>query len=352
MQTSKKDVVKALVAVACLLAMLIGFSVLIIAPMLHAGTSYYADADTRKQTAGDYDFLFIGDSDGLTAFRPSLFDEQTGYTSYNLSSTMMTTETERYLLEKEMQRNPVKHVVLQFSYETFCRDPEREHGDGNSTTVQRLDNFGECCDFLIRNVDVDQCMDIHSRLLTVGLSFWKDKLTGNLKSNYDASARGWRCTAGNDLQLSDEEVVSVYNSRTLSMEFTHDYTEEIASIFRLCKDYNVDIIVVILPVSAEHIWRIDGWDRFYDWASDFCADNQVPMYDFNLYKGKNDLFSDAVSYKDYAHMSEEGANAFSTAFGQVMQVLSEGKDPSSMFYTSYSEMKADSPYAEIYNSNK
>lgn len=346
MQTSKRQILKAIVAVVCIAAVIIGASVLVIEPMIRSESFYYLDAASRKQQAGSFDFLFIGDSDGMTAFCPSMFDTQTGYTSYNLSGTMMTPESEYVLLKKELSRNPVKRVVLQLSYETFCRDPEREHGDGNSVTIQRMESLGDRADFLANHVDLNQWMDIYSRLLTSGMSFWKDKLSGNLKISHDASSNGWYAAKANDLTLSDEEAQQLLNSKQVSLAFTYDYTREIADVIQLCKEQNTEIFIVILPVSAEHIWKFDGWDGFSDWISSFCEENQVNLYDFNLLKSKNELFSDAVSYKDYAHMSKDGAEAFTTAFGQLMLALDAGEDSSAMFYDTYSEMKEDSPYQQ------
>ena len=47
---------------------------------------------------------------------------------------------------------------------------------------------------------------------------------------------------------------------------------------------------------------------------------------------------------DETHLSSEGAAAMTKRFCQIAAATGEGKDVSSWFYSSYEELKQDSPY--------
>jgi hypothetical protein len=71
------------------------------------------------------------------------------------------------------------------------------------------------------------------------------------------------------------------------------------------------------------------------------------MVDFNLLKEKLDLFSEKTSFADREHLCTEGAKIFTPVYVRVMKDISEGKNISSQFYTTYAELKQHCRYAEI-----
>ena len=85
-----------------------------------------------------------------------------------------------------------------------------------------------------------------------------------------------------------------------------------------------------------------------EWAKQYCADQNVEFYDFNLLRDRYTLFSDSDCYStDPHHMSEKGARIFSEVFSTIIQEAYGGKDVSGYFYSSFEEMIIDSPYSRI-----
>ena len=334
---------KIIVSITSLICIIIVLSSIITMPIFGMHIGYYSDGEFRKKTAGSYDTIFIGDSDGMAAFNPKIFDEITGNCSYNLSETSMNPGSEYFLLEKEIERNPVKTVVLQFSYSSFTRNLSRERGDCDSITVQRLDSFGEILKYMTKYVKVDDWLNVYSRLLVTGFSDYLSIVGGNV-TKFNESTKGCHFFKANDLSLTSDEAKKLYNQYTISTNFEYDYADGLSSVIEMCKKHEVNIICVILPLSNNHIWEYDNWDEFSVWIKEFCEKNNTTLYDFNLYKEKYLTFSDSVSYKDHVHMSKEGADSFTTAFSNIYNDIYNNIDVSQKFYSNYAEMKADSPY--------
>ena len=100
--------------------------------------SLYNDSAKRQELAGSIDFLMCGASHALGGFIPTIIDETLGVNSYNLSSYASSFDGRLWLIEKELERNPVSTFVLEISYDTI-RDYSDDHSTGEPMTILKLD---------------------------------------------------------------------------------------------------------------------------------------------------------------------------------------------------------------------
>ena len=342
MQISKK----AWVSCISFTVILILLSAIIFEPMIQFGGYYYCDGKYREQTAGQYTLLFMGDSDGMASFNPNVFLEETGIQSYNLAGVKNTSESEYYLLEQELKRNPVDDVILQVGIETFTRDYELEHGDGNTATAMRITNVFERIRFLAKTTSLDGWLDTYSQMLTYGILCWGRNLTGNKESNYNGNLKGWHKLNSNDRSITKEQAQKSFNLESINSRFRDDRVNEFENIINLCKEYGVNVTVIMVPMAGSYLWKISNCDEIRDKIDEICVDNEVEFVDFNLYKRRYDLFKDDSSFKDSIHTSEEGAEQFTKILAEVYEKLKQNKPIDDLFYESYEIMKEDSPYME------
>lgn len=335
---------KACISFALFVGMLALASAIIIEPMIQNGLSYYCDGKYRKETAGEYDLLFIGDSDGLCAFIPSVFYEKTGINSYNLSQEKNTGLSEYYLLSQELLRNPVKDVILQVGIDTFVRDYSQEHNEGNAITVMRTNNLLERTAFLCKYVSLDGMLDIYSNLLTRGVLCWARYLIGDDTSAFHSAYKGWHKMSIADVTISEDEAIKSYNTERINVAFRNDRITEFLQMIQLCKDNDINVTVIVVPMADKYVWKKSNGDAFYQTLSGLCVDNGVRFIDFNLYNDRYDLFSDSFSFKDGIHLSEQGARDFTELLSELY-FCEDSMYDQDLFYKSYSLMKLDSPYA-------
>lgn len=330
-----------IISLFCFILTLVIASVVILYPVSHFELRNYLDYNLRDSLAGSIDTIYLGASHSTTSFIPQVIDDELGTFSYNLSSNMMDWDSRKYMLEMEIARNPVKTVVLEVSYDTLCRDEEAENGSGLETTIQRLGSLPKALDFMIENVRLNDWLNVYSRVLASCIAQWKDLLTQNTSQQIDYADRGFQGQPHRDVTLlkppsEKNSVPADYQPESICM---------MEYLVTLCQQKNIEVIIVVTPLSDTMLYTHDGWDFFHDFMVEFCRKNGCALYDFNLLKEKFNLFSDNFSFLDNQHMSEQGAEAFSRVYAELIQKAESGEDVAGLFYPSYREMLLDSPYA-------
>ena len=106
--------------VSLFLAVIIVLSVVFGALYLRGENYDYQDYRERDALAGELTMLINGASYVMYGIDPDVLDAYLGANvhSYNLTTSMLTLEGRYALLKKELERNPVKTVILEVSPDT------------------------------------------------------------------------------------------------------------------------------------------------------------------------------------------------------------------------------------------
>ena len=347
MRTSKRVILSCLVFI--LLFVLLSAAVQI--PWRNSEYSYYLDHRVREDLAGKIDFIVVGASHGLTAFEPRTLDEELGSVSYNLCGSQMPIYNRSYMLRKEMDRNPVKTVVLEIAYDALFRQQTSDHEDGDSITLLRLHSPAEEFKYLTTYVSADDWLNIYCRHMNSALQYWKDMLFGEETNHIDHSAKGYHKRASIDITIPDEQIVTMYGQSEKMEPFREDNVSQFYELIETCKQAGCRVVVVSTPLSNKMVWEAKDLDLFKDRIDEICENADVPYYNFDLLKGKDQILNDAVSYSDDVHMSYDGAIAFSRAFCDCMKEIDAGADLEELFYSDYAEAKEHSPYMDYYRAH-
>lgn len=341
MQTFKK----LLLSVISFLLVFSLVSAIVIVPYYNSEATYYQDGNLRSSLAGKIDYVTIGASHCLAGFDSTILDEELGCFSYNLSVSMMPMYAKYVLLKKEFDRNPIKTVVLELSYDTLQRRAKDEFAIGDEPMIAKLDTWQERAHYLLRYVSLNDWLNVYSRSFVQGLWNWKNIMTGQTGNQLEYGKKGFHMRPVADITLSQNAAQKRYNSRKYVSVFHDDNEEWFIKTIELCKSMGARVIIAVVPVSDGMIWSYDCLDDFVNWANDFSKAHGCEFYDFNLVKDRYALFSDSHSFSDADHMSIDGAEVFSRKYCDVMQKIDAGQDVQNFFYDSYEEMKAASPYA-------
>lgn len=340
MQTFKKFLLS-VIAFLCIFSLFSGF---LMGPYLYYDAEFYDDSGLRASLAGKIDWIILGASHALTAFDPAILDEELDCFSYNLSNSLMTTRGKYHLLKKELERNPVETVVLEVSYDTFTRELRDEYGDGDAKVIQRLDSLPEALGYLVNSVSINDWLNIYSRFLVSGTSYWQFVLRGQTNSRVDPAAKGYYAHEIRDVSISMDAAQAEFNSKPIKTNFNTDYVRETTETIAMCKENGVRVILVVVPIADMQIWQADNWDVFHDWMQEYAVQQDCEFYDFNLIHDRYARFSDERSFYDSGHMSTDGATSLSNLFVEILHKVNNGEDVSGEFYDSYESMKQESPY--------
>ena len=358
MQDSKKAIIVSVTYVLILILV----SLLILEPYYNTDYLYTEcmDRKYRDSLSGSIDYIILGASNGQNALSPTIIDERLCCNSYNLSSPSVSFRGRRALLDEEINRNSIKDVIIEVSYNTLERN--RFQRLGSSWIVPRLSSISSRLKYVlgeesIYNYDVIYAYNL-SLAIFVGkhiLFVIKDNI-GNLSDIVGIISK--ECSGfeykkdflidhSNDLTYSSVEAKEVYNSEKIAdpTEYEPDNIVVLSDIIKECQERGCRVSLVVTPVSDAVIWRSNGWDGFYEYLKSYAKKKKVTFYGFNLLRNRYKLFNDRYSFSDDNHMSDKGAKAFTEEYCKIMKMNNLGQDTSDLFYKSYRDMKLDSPYA-------
>ena len=336
---------KAIRVTAVFLVLVLVLSVGLIAYYYHRGVYTYEDAKVRKNLAGQLDLLICGASGSQVSVNPDVLDAVLGTTSYNLGSPRLLLHARTTLLQKELARNPVKTVLLEVSLDILSQDEDAtDYARGEARMLTRLDSFAERVDYCRTYIPAKNYVQLYAISLRYGLESLLARLTG-ATSKIFVPIRGYRENAVHDVTILPDQLEALHNSERLPPVRAENLAE-LQKMVDLCRAREVRVIVVITPTSDGFHWKLANEAESWDVLQDFCRRNGLTVLNFDLDRERRERFSEATSFSDDNHLCSEGAHVFSPLFAETVKRVLAGEDVSAMFYDSYAEMEADSPYAE------
>lgn len=305
-------------------------------------TYYYQDAQIRTELAGTVDTFFLGASHGMRAFDPICFDETSGASSYNLCNPMMTMQGRYFLLQQELQRNPVKTVVMELSYNAMSRTDETDGTkEGDWYLMGRLENTRQRLQYLHAAFSVDEVPALYCDTMTRGLTciLMDLGLREPMPHASERTRRGYLPASGTDQSQTQETLVANYHKFTLSRTIAPENAAYLQAIADLCGQHGVELILVVTPVTTKAATEYYGVQYISNYYADFAAENGLRFYDCNLLREKTERFPDAAAYMDDTHLSQAGAEQFSRLLAELLWPA-PGEQPDEWFYPSYYDADA------------
>jgi hypothetical protein len=301
------------------------------------------DQSLRARLAGQIDTLIIGQSYAMDGIIPAKLDEKLGTVTYNLSGSLMPVYGQKYMVEKELARNPIQHVLIEITPDTFTTDQLSTYGNGDSYIVARLDSFAERLNYMVRCVQPSDWPNIYARMLLLSMRFTVNQLLGNVDL-IDDTNMGFNPQRAQDVSGDQSWAQAAYQSSSVFGNPIEANIQQYEDLIQMCLDAGCDVTLVYTPVCHAKIWQLYDQDTFLDWANALAEKYDIPVFDFNLFSSRYDLFNDYTSFSDDNHLSEEGACVFSELMADILLRYRNGEDVSHYFYPNYWATIQDSVY--------
>lgn len=300
---------------------------------------HYQDATVRDSFAGTLDVLICGSSHAYRGISPQMLDEKLGCCSYNLSTSLMTMTGRYEMLKRELDRNPVNLVILDVSYNSMTRDRDKEGPEGDLYQLGRYTNLLERMSYFFRHFRLNEYGRAYYDTLNRGVTAWRKLLNGEGKrgSSDKYQTKGWQPAPSDFYPIVPIVEEESFHTKALNTQFNAQDVEYMRKMVELCKERDIAVIVVAVPITQYMTLMYSGMDEIYEGCCSLFQEWEVPFYDFNLYRGKTKLFPDETAYYDINHLSESGARAFTGELITLLEALKAGTDTTAWFYTSYSE---------------
>lgn len=310
-------------------------------------TGYYQDIKYRDQLKGTIDCFLIGSSRELCGFVPEIVNQNTEYNCYNLSGSAMSPSNKILMLEEEIDRNPVKTVIIGVGDDDLNYQAKQANAEGEIALIPRIRSVKKRLSILKNYVLPEDYAYIYAVYMNEGTKTFTKLIAGKYESAVDAEALGWHAKESKNIRISDEKIYTSYRCSEADFE-TPGNRERLYDLIDLCKSRGIEVILVSFPVSESKIWPIKNYDELYNIYCSIAQEYKCPFIDLNLLKNRKDLFSDKYSFTDVDHMSTEGAETATKLTCDIINKIHSGEDVSDMFYSSYDEAIKHFEYYEIY----
>lgn len=319
-------------------ALLIFFVIIILIcstlPYFWGESYYYQDYKVRTSLSGKLDTLVIGSSHALRSIKPTVLNEKLNTKAYNLSSPLMSMYGRYVMLEKEINRSPIKTVYLEISYNALTLDKKNLGLEGDLYVLGRLDNVFERINFFTNAFTPDEYKKVFSDIIVRSKNSFS---IHNTIEQYETF--GYLSMLSNNQLLSDETKEKIKNTKVLDTKIKEESLNYFDKIIKLCKKNDIRVILVVTPVTERMIIECNNLDDIFSQYIDLARKNNCEYYDFNLDKSRMKLYSEETSFYDITHMSDSGAEIFSNRLAEIIKDVDRGNNVSNYFLNSYTELK-------------
>lgn len=301
---------------------------------------YYQDGKVREKLSGTIDYLISGASHGMRAFNTPSIDEALHVNSYNLCGSRMTMKGRYDVLKEELERNPVRTVIVEVSYDAMSRDRKEEGPEGDIYVLGRTKGISKRLGFFFSSFYPSEYPRMYYDTLSRGCYGIICGLHRQFRTAQTETIQGYYPYSDSEPNLGVPELNdSLYDSAAFDTNVIDYNKEYLDKILDLCEDHGAKVVLVTTPLSEYTIYRCSNLDVFYDYYCELAEERSIEYYDFNLLKNKNELFSDDISFYDEAHLNNTGADTFTSVFCDTLSRADKGEDVTADFYTSYQEKK-------------
>ncbi len=319
-------------------ALLIFFVIIILIcstlPYFWGESYYYQDYKVRKSLSGKLDTLVIGSSHALRSIKPTVLNEKLNTKAYNLSSPLMSMYGRYVMLEKEINRNPIKTVYLEISYNALTLNRKTLGLEGDLYVLGRFDNVFERINFFTNAFPPDEYRKVLSDIIV------RSKNSFSIHNTIEQyKTFGYLSMPSNNQLLSDEVKEKVKNTKVLDTKIKEESLNYFDKIIKLCKNNDIRVIFVVTPVTERMILEYSNLDDIFSQYIDLAKEYNCEYYDFNLDKHRKKLYSEESSFYDNTHMSDSGAEIFSNRLTEIIEDVDRGNNVSNYFLNSYTELK-------------
>ena len=332
MRSFKRTLLKALVFVLSVALI----SAIIVEPYYQNEIYHYQDASVRDHYAGTLDVLVCGSSHAYRAIVPEVLDRRLDCSSYNLSVSLMTMKGRYELLKKELDRNPVKLVILDASYNSMTRNRDKEGPEGDIYQLGRYKNPLERLSYFFRTFPLDEYMEVYYDTLHRGYHAWRTLLRGE---GAKGSSAKYETKGYLSLETTpfSQPAPQDYHSESINLQIDPECEAYMSKMIALCQERGIPVIVVVTPITQYSTLRFAGLDEMNQYLESYCSSYGVPYYDLNLFRGKTVLFPDSRAFYDATHMSDAGARPLTDLICDLIEALEKGESTDHLFYGSYAE---------------
>jgi len=237
------------------------------------------------------------------------------------------------LLKMELERNPVRTVLLEVSSDTVTRTRDADGVEGDLQVLGRLTG-GERLSYFFHNFSPSEYSAVYYDMISRGIDNLVSLLGGEYQQYNSYLKMGYFSNVQDGIYISPW-FEDHYHTESLDETIQPEDVEGLHRIAALCREHGAELILVDIPKTELYNCTYDNHQYFHDWFEAFAEEENIAFYDFNLYRWKYGLVPDWDCFGDETHMIDPGAERFTEFLAEFLTRREEGEDLSEEFFLDY-----------------
>jgi len=250
-----------------------------------------------KQKKNTIDVLFLGSSEAYSTFSPMQIWNETGITSYNLSTSSQSLPTSYYLLREGIRTQHPKVVVLEVYtayYERDYHSTARLHQAVDAIPLNKT-KFDMMKDYLSRTLTWEEQIEYAFPIIQYHSRIYDLKKPDY--NNNDKYLRGYLVRKN----FEKRKEPAIVEEKEELYDLHQEYLQKMVD---LCKEEGVELIFCKTPVSA--CKTFESKMKKYNQVEAFAQENGITYFNFNRLAKDIDL-DYSVDFYDDIHLNTNGA---------------------------------------------
>lgn len=299
----------------------------------------------------EIDIAFVGASFSAAAFAPYVVDEVMEINSFNMGTPLQAIGQTLSAVKTLIEDHDVDTIVLGtgffvFQYETLDK-AELTFEMARASKETGMNAVADSLSYIwsedVRNTEKSINYffpwiynheeitgeyifnNISSKMAAIG-----DSLSGNGERIPKESLKGFRPYSG-VVDYSKRWEINSYCYYDQS--FLEDKVEQFKEILNLCRENEIDIIVVNTPHPAYDVVSCyQTYEESEQEMESICGSYGVDYYNFSL--ARPELYDPVPEYYyDFEHLNLEGAEVFSKSLCKLLKMRGNGEETEKYFYS-------------------
>ena len=295
--------------------------------------NFLPELDAEK---GKIDFIFCGASQSVWGFIPQIMDEELSVNSFNISSGLLSMEGRYTIIRNVVKNNPVKTLVLDFSFNNLSRTSDTDTIEGELLLEEHLCGT-ERVKYFFTHTKPDELFSAFYYVFRTGLYGILHSGSENKGSNPYCSKGYWEIHEATDQRSAVYWKAEKSEQEKKPYNVTQENLYYLDQIMQLCREKGIRVCFVTTAYPTGVVSWSDR-DGMLEKHLELAHRYDCPLYDFNLFRQKDEFFHDETSYYDVEHVSTEGAVAQTKLLASWIESASPGVGKDERFYYSYADM--------------
>lgn len=283
-----------------------------------------------KDTKGETETLVLGTSLAHWGINSNVLGEVIDSPSFNLATSAQPLSGSYFLLKDQANVNPIKRVFLGIHVPSLINDTNEEGIEIREGIFDRMLSPLVKAEYLLDSAEpyeFERYLFYPARVANVfnpkvakrNVAY---KLTDDFKNNIGPEGQMEYVYQGNGNENTENEYDGSFNDEKLGedatwkrskvLDINEEYMQKIADF---CKKENIELNLVVTPMTWEFTKLMGDMDDFHNYLQEFCDENGAGLYDFHEYEDVFEIFTNE-DYQDKKHFNSKGAEKFARLLGE------------------------------------